>query len=134
MAEGGRQGRRATAQLALVLDAVRRSGNEHPTAEWVYARVRRVLPSISLGTVYRNLQRLVEEGRIGAAHLGARSLRYDPTPTSHDHLLCEHCGRVIDLPADASAALLEAVGRSGHEVTSHALLVFGRCRACREPV
>ena len=62
MAERPREGRRTTPQLAVVLDAVRNSGREHPTAEHIYDRVRRMLPSISLGTVYRNLQRLVQEG------------------------------------------------------------------------
>ena len=88
MAEGVREGRRTTPQLAVVLEAVRTSGAEHPTAERIYDRVRRVLPSISLGTVYRNLQRLVQEGQIGAAQLGARSLHYDPTATPHDHFVC----------------------------------------------
>ena len=133
MAERTRETRRSTPQLALVLDAVRNSGTEHPTAELVYERVRRVLPSISLGTVYRNLQRLVEEGRIGAAHLGARSLHYDPTATPHDHFVCRQCGRVEDLMESAPEPVRRAAEYAGHDVTSHTLVLYGRCRACREP-
>jgi Fur family peroxide stress response transcriptional regulator len=132
MAEGGREGRRPTPQLAVVLEVVRTSGTEHPTAEHIYDRVRRLLPSISLGTVYRNLQRLVQDGRIGAAQLGARSLHYDPTPTPHDHFVCRHCGRVEDLLVDAPEPLHEAASRAGHEVTSHTLVLYGRCQRCRE--
>jgi Fur family peroxide stress response transcriptional regulator len=129
MAEAGRERRRATPQLAVVLEAVRTSGTEHPTAEQIYDRVRRALPSISLGTVYRNLQRLVRDGMIGAARLGARSLHYDPTPTPHDHFVCRSCGRIEDMVLD-----LPAMGaRAGHEVESHTLVLYGRCGGCREP-
>ena len=132
MAEGVREGRRTTPQLAVVLEAVRTSGTDHPTAERIYDRVRRVLPSISLGTVYRNLQRLVQEGKIGAAQLGARSLHYDPTATPHDHFVCRSCGRVEDLMVDAPEPLHDLARRAGHDVVSHTLVLYGQCRTCRE--
>ncbi len=132
MADAVREGRRATPQLAVVLEAVRTSGTEHPTAERIYDHVRRLLPSISLGTVYRNLQRLVQEGQIGAANLGARSLHYDPTSTPHDHFVCRLCGRVEDLLLDQAEPLHEAATRAGHEVTSHTLVLYGYCQRCRE--
>jgi Fe2+ or Zn2+ uptake regulation protein len=132
MAEGTREGRRSTLQLAVVLHAVQSSGTEHPTAERIYERVRRILPSISLGTVYRNLQRLVQEGRIGAAQLGARSLHYDPTTDAHDHFVCQQCGRVEDLMESAAEPARQAAHHAGHDVTSHTLVLFGRCRECRE--
>lgn len=130
MAEG-RDSRRMTPQLAVVLDAVRTSGDEHPTAERIFDRVRKVRPSISLGTVYRNLQRLVEDGVIGAARLGARSVHYDPTPAAHDHFVCRDCGRVEDVVLDAAASLADTLGDRGHQITSHMLVVYGRCRVCR---
>src|SRR5262245_24179715 len=132
MADAVREGRRNTPQLAVVLEAVRSSGAEHPTAEQIYLQVRGRLPSISLGTVYRNLQRLVHDGEIGAAQLGARSLHYDPTPTPHDHFVCRQCGRVEDLMDDAPAPLHQGAARAGHEVTSHTLVLYGRCRRCVE--
>jgi Fur family transcriptional regulator, peroxide stress response regulator len=132
MAEGVREGRRTTPQLAVVLEAVRTSGTDHPTAERIYDRVRRVLPSISLGTVYRNLQRLVQEGKIGAAQLGARSLHYDPTVTPHDHFVCRSCGRVEDLMVDTPEPLHDLARRAGHDVVSHTLVLYGQCRTCRK--
>jgi Fur family ferric uptake transcriptional regulator len=123
--------RRTTRQLAVVLEAVRRSGVEHPSADRVFEEVRAVLPRISLGTVYRNLQRLASEGRIGVAHVAGRATRYDPTPGPHDHFVCRACGAVADLPATTPAAGLRAARRAGHLVTSHALVLHGLCRACR---
>jgi len=97
----------------------------------VFARVRKVMPRISLGTVYRNLQRLAEEGRIGVTYLEGRVARYDPTPSTHDHFVCEGCGRIEDLAPSRPLAGLRAVRRAGHLVTSHAYVLSGRCRACR---
>lgn len=129
---GGRETRRrSTQQLAVVLAAVRDSGRAHPSAETVFAHVRDRLPRISLGTVYRNLQRLVDDGAIGMAALGDRVVRYDPTPTAHDHFVCLDCGTVDDLLAGEPEGL-RAARRAGHEPTSHALVVYGRCRGCQD--
>jgi Fe2+ or Zn2+ uptake regulation protein len=122
--------RRTTRQLSVVLDAVRTSGVEHPSAERVFERVRCVLPRVSLGTVYRNLQRLAGEGRIGVAYLEGRVARYDPTPTGHDHFVCRLCGRVDDLAPTRPVAGLRAARHAGHVVTSHAVVLYGRCRDC----
>jgi Fur family transcriptional regulator, peroxide stress response regulator len=130
MATSGRQPR-TTRQLALVLETVRGSGTEHPRADQVFARVRAHLPRISLGTVYRNLQRLAREGRIGVTYLEGRVTRYDPTPALHDHFVCQRCGRIDDLAAVGPPREgLSAARRAGHEVTSHALVLYGSCRDC----
>lgn len=108
-----------------------RSGRQHPSAEQVFAQVRSALPRVSLGTVYRHLQRLAAEGRIGVAHVGGWAARYDPTASPHDHFACRVCGRVDDLPASRPVTGLRAARRAGHLVTAHALVFYGRCRACR---
>jgi Fur family peroxide stress response transcriptional regulator len=123
--------RRSTQQLAVVLAAVRDSGRAHPSAETIFARVRDRLPRISLGTVYRNLQRLVDEGAIGMAQLGDRVVRYDPTPSPHDHFVCLDCGHVDDLVAGVPEGGIRAARQAGHAPTSHALVVYGRCRGCQ---
>lgn len=124
--------RRSSRQLEVVLAAVAASGTSHPTAETIFADVRRRLPRISLGTVYRNLQRLVDEGRIGVAHVGGRSLRYDATATPHDHFVCRRCGRIDDVGASRPDEGRAAAERAGHAVTAHALVLYGDCRGCRD--
>jgi len=111
---GAESQRRKTRQLAFVLDAVRASGTEHPSADRIFARVRGVLPTISLGTVYRNLHRLADEGRIGVLHLADRLARFDPTPGGHDHFVCEGCGRIEDLPTAPLDVEANAARRAGH--------------------
>ena len=131
MATERTQRSRTTRQRARVLEAVRASGTTHPTAEQVFARVRGHLPRISLGTVYRNLQRLADEGRIGVARLDGRVARYDPVSEGHDHLVCDDCGQIVDLPPSPGGDGLRAARRAGHAVHAHALVLYGRCRACR---
>lgn len=77
--------RRQTRQRSLVYEAVAAT-KSHPTAEWVYERVRRSMPRVSLGTVYRNLQLLVAEGRIRSWTRG-RTARFDADLSDHDHFV-----------------------------------------------
>ena len=87
--------RRNTLQRRLVYEAV--AGTDaHPTAEWVYERVRRQMPRVSLGTVYRNLQLLVAEGRLRSWTRG-RTTRYDADLSAPRPLLLPRCGLLLDL-------------------------------------
>jgi len=122
--------RRKTQQQRLVYETV--AGTEsHPTAEWVYRQVRRRLPRISLGTVYRNLQRLVGEGKLKSWSRG-RTIRFDADVTRHDHFVCRACGLMIDLERSGEALAAEKRLRArGHEIQDRVLEFIGLCRDCR---
>jgi len=123
--------RRRTRQRQLVLEAV--AGTDaHPTAEWVHGRVRRHLPHISLGTVYRNLQLLVAEGRLRSWTRG-RTTRYDADLTPHDHFCCRRCGLLLDLErAPHEFAEERRLRAKGHEIEERVLEFVGICRTCRQ--
>jgi Fe2+ or Zn2+ uptake regulation protein len=122
--------RRSTRQRRLVLEAVRETGT-HPTAEWVYETVRRTLPRVSLGTVYRNLQVLVAEGRLKSWTRGGRT-RYDADLEAHDHFSCDRCGLLLDIPRVSQPHPAERRLRArGHLVTGQVLEFHGLCRNCR---
>jgi Fur family peroxide stress response transcriptional regulator len=130
-----RAGWRYTRQRAAV-HAYLRSVEYHPTAEQVFAAVRRSLPNISLATVYKALEALVD------AHLAARvadgvgAVRYDGRPEAHYHLRCERTGQVRDLslPYDPelleklAPGLVESLRGQGFEVTGHRLELLGHFR------
>jgi len=122
--------KRATRQLAAVYEALQ-GDHSHPSADEIYQRVRQMLPRISLGTVYRNLQRLVEEGRIRMFLLGERMARYDPRIADHDHFICQQCGSVEDLllHRDRRVNLTPLMTR-GFTVTTHSLAIHGLCQKC----
>jgi Fur family ferric uptake transcriptional regulator len=126
--------KRMTRQRAAVHEALQGDAS-HPSADEIYLRVRKVLPRISLGTVYRNLQQLVEEGRIRVLLLDERVARYDPMLADHDHFICQRCNRVIDvmLEYDRDVNTTPLV-EQGFTITAHRLSVHGLCQTCaRQP-
>ncbi len=125
-----RRGRRVTDQRRLILEAVRAT-DTHPTAEWVYRKVRRRLPRISLGTVYRNLTLLVAQGLI--QELDSRNFsRFDGNTAPHHHFTCQVCGQISDLAEPVDRALDRRIAsRTGLEIWHHRVELFGRCPTCR---
>jgi Fur family peroxide stress response transcriptional regulator len=122
--------KRATRQLEAVFQALR-GDPSHPFADEIYRRVRKQLPRISLATVYRNLQRLVEDGKIRTVLLGERVARYDPETSDHDHFVCEQCGRIIDIFLERDRQIdLTPLLCAGYRVTMHNLTVYGVCQVC----
>jgi len=123
---------RQTRQRAVILDVVR-STMDHPTADWVYRRTRRHLPRISLGTVYRNLKRLAEQGIIREIHTGGHPARFDGNTGRHYHIRCLGCGKVNDLPMSVDPRFEQEAGRAmNYRVLGHQLEVQGLCPACQE--
>ncbi len=125
---------RMTKQRLLILDELMKVRN-HPTAYEVYGMVKRTMPQISLGTVYRNLEFLSNCGRIQRLSFGSGKRRYDGNPDNHHHLCCMACGRVDDLPAvmqmeDALNRMLDEIG--GYQVKGLSIEAYGICPACRE--
>ena len=102
----------------------------HPTADQIFLKVRPQLPSVSLATVYRNLQKLVREGKLQVLTLG-RAQHFDPLVRSHQHFICEECEQVYDVLLDfRERRLLSRLPDEGFTVTSHQLAFFGRCKQC----
>jgi Fur family ferric uptake transcriptional regulator len=123
-----------TRQRRALLDAVQRE-DRHPTADEVHRAVRRRLPRISLGTVYRNLELLVEQGLLRKLDLGGGQRRFDAKPGPHYHVRCTRCGRVEDVRMRPLPAVERAAARAtGYEVTEHHLEFVGRCGECRNAV
>ena len=116
---------RTTRQLQTVWDTVK-DDKSHPTADQIYERVRKKLPSISLGTVYRNLQKLVAEKKLQVLMRG-RSQHFDPLVERHQHFNDLGEQRVVLAKADvqpgleAAAALADEDRPTGHDVAVVAL-------------
>lgn len=122
---------RNTRQRQVVLDIVRNT-DTHPTADWVYEQARKVIPNISLGTVYRLLGRLREEGLVAQLETGSRKSRFDGQPGPHQHIVCERCGRIADVPDVVDQAARERVQRlTGYRVSAHRVEWFGLCPECQ---
>lgn len=120
---------RRTRQLEAIYEVLARA-SDHPSAESVFRRVRGSLPRVSRGTVYRNLAKLLDEGRIRLVPSPDRSARYDARLDDHDHFVCIRCGAVIDVPA--RSAPRSAVRIDGHLALEVDQTYRGRCRSCEQ--
>jgi Fur family ferric uptake transcriptional regulator len=122
---------RTTSQRRVILEELRKM-RSHPTADELYERVRRRLPRISLGTVYRNLETMSSRGVICKLEPGGRQKRFDGTCREHCHVRCLACGRVDDIPGERPASVVSAIRRTlGYEIVGHRLELVGYCPVCR---
>ena len=102
---------------------------EHPSAEMIYLDLRETNPTLSFGTVYRNLKQLEETGRVIRVSTLNNRERYDANCSDHLHFACEKCGRVIDLmDADTETALTACGLPGGVKIRS----IYGTCELCSE--
>jgi Fur family peroxide stress response transcriptional regulator len=121
---------RRTKQRELILEVLKGT-TCHPTADWVYEKVREELPSISLGTVYRNLRSLVEAGEVLELTFGSSFSRFDGNPENHYHFACEECGQVSDIDFPLQEELEKRVEESNRlKVHTHRLEFYGICQEC----
>ena len=121
---------RRTRQLAAIEEALREA-RDHPTAAQIHARVADALPRVSLGTVYRNLEKLIEGGRAVTLRFHGEVTRYDGMVAEHDHFVCRRCGRITDLLDDGGPSIdTHNLKQAGYAVEAHALAVFGTCPDC----
>lgn len=114
-----------------ILDALRGT-DVHPTAEWIYRRLKPEYPDLSLGTVYRNLGRFQETGQAVSLGVIGGYERFDGDVSPHAHLVCERCGAVVDVyDALPGREQLEAVSeRIGCRVDSASVTFRGLCGNC----
>lgn len=102
---------------------------DHPTAETVFERVRSRVPDISLGTVYRNLNLLAEDGQLRKVHVPDGAARFDATLEKHEHLVCVKCGTVEDVVAEGYT-LPDVFYKTGARILGYELAVQCVCANC----
>ena len=107
------------------------SRHDHPTADAVYASIREEFPNISLGTVYRNLNLLVDLGEVRRVTVGDGKDHFDADTGTHYHFVCRRCGSITDLPLEPFADLeSKAQICANGRVESHSMDFFGVCSDC----
>ena len=123
-------GRRTIARQAIV-EAIVESGT-HLTADDIAKRVQQRFPSVNISTVYRTLDTLEELGVVDHVHLGHGRAIYHLTDEVHQHLVCEVCERVLELPADKLGGFIRMLDRDfGFDVDRGHFAIVGTCRSCR---
>ena len=121
---------RETRQRKVVYETIR-STHSHPTADWIFDQVRTSVPKISLGTVYRNLSVLKDEGMVREIYGNDRRAHYDATVTPHAHFICAECGGILDVHSQGTIPWESLKELVGCEVTDQRIEFIGVCSACR---
>lgn len=123
--------KRNTVQRELVLNAVRKLGC-HATADEIYSEVSAAYPSVSRGTVYRNLKVLSEEGVIGRVEVPDGADHFDHNCGEHYHAQCVCCGRVFDVELSDTPDLMKLVrASSGISIDGFKICFEGTCEDCK---
>ena len=125
-ADGGRVTVARRALVEALLD-----GGSHLTAEDLAARVQVAQPDVHRSTVYRTLDALERLGLVVHTHLGHGGGVYHLADEHHQHLVCEECGAVVEVPDDVFTPLARTVRRRyGFTLEPGHFALVGRCRAC----
>lgn len=105
--------------------------HDHPTADELYMAIREDFPNISLGTVYRNLNLLVELGEIARLTCADGADRFDGDISDHYHFVCKSCGKVFDLPMEPMNQINEIAQKNWTgKIESHSIYFHGTCKTC----
>lgn len=116
-----------------IIDCIKNT-REHPSAEWIYEKLKPLYPDLSLGTVYRNLGELVDKGIIKSVGTVQNKERFDGDVSPHSHVVCSRCGKItdvlnIDLPDDIKT---KAAKLTDYNIESSSLTFYGLCADCKK--
>lgn len=122
---------RMTKQRQVILEELRMM-RTHPTADELYERVRVRMPRISLGTVYRNLEKLAGSGIIRRLESTGSQMRFDGDIHGHQHIRCISCGRIVDIDGapEPTCCDHELVAGSGFRLVERRVEYVGICPEC----
>lgn len=122
---------RMTRQRAVILEELKKM-RTHPTADEVYSVVRKRLPRISLGTVYRNLDFLAKTGVILKLEASGIIKRFDGETSMHQHVRCTRCGKIGDVMPPLPTPEFVDVQVEGFTITTARVEYDGICAACAQ--
>ena len=118
-------------QRELILQLLQNTG-KHPAADWIYNQLKGDFPNLSMGTVYRNLNILIEQGLVKKIDFGSTFDRFEANTKPHYHFICESCGAIIDLEMPIDESLNERIrNETSYDVYRHKIEYFGVCGSCK---
>jgi Fur family peroxide stress response transcriptional regulator len=115
-------------RLAIVEEL---DGHVHMSIEELYEAIKKKFPSISLATVYKNINAMMEQGFIEEVKVPGQKSKYELAKSPHSHIVCEACGKVEDIDLDLENVTRTAANVSHYEIKAKSLVLTGRCPACK---
>ncbi len=107
---------------------------EHPTANEIYRELKTEFPSLSLATVYNTLEMFAKVGFVNIlGSIGDGKVHYDANREPHINLACVSCHKIVDLPSDHVARMMEEISETkGYNILGTRIVVYGICSTCQE--
>lgn len=125
--------RRNTKQKQVILDYLK-SDKNHPTIQEIHTKIQNNNSKVGIATVYRNINKLVDEKQINKLQIGDVS-HYDGNVTPHDHFICKNCGKIIDLFDNNYDSLIKDVENKHQlKIEQLSILYEGICEECNDEV
>lgn len=119
-------------QREIILNEVINS-HLHPTADSIYTSLKKDNPGLSLGTVYRNLSQLTENGYISKLSIPNQSDRYDKNIKPHAHLICEKCNNIYDIESETISKFINDLSNEENlSILNYDIVLQGICKTCTE--
>ena len=113
--------------------ALLQENGSHPSADWLYTRLKDEFPNLSVGTIYRNLNILIDQGLINKIEFGSTFDRFDANLAPHYHFICNRCGSITDLDLPIDSSLNSRVNeQTQHTALQHKIEFYGLCDRCSQ--
>lgn len=118
-------------QREIILKALKENV-VHPTADYLYSVLKNQMPTLSLATVYRNLNLLAENGTIKKIEGLDGSIHFDHNTHPHYHFICNHCKKIYDVPYEIASDSVEKIAdQMGLKIVEHDMVFKGLCPNCK---
>ncbi len=124
--------RRKSLQREKIYQVVKES-KTHPTVQWIYETLTQQGENFSVSNIYRNINILIEEGRVVRREFNDGAEHFDAILFNHYHFFCDSCSKIVDFSLPVQESLnLKANDIDGHRVDRHQVQFYGTCSKCKD--
>ena len=120
---------KVTPQRLSIVDELR--GQVHMSVDELYEAIKKKFPSISLATVYKNINAMLDKSFILEVKIPNQKSKYELAKESHSHVMCEECGKVEDITLDLGDITQMAANLTQYKINDDALVLSGICPSCK---
>jgi len=121
---------KVTPQRMCIVDELLKEG--HLSIEELFEKIRDKFPSLSLATVYKNINAMIDKNFIKEVKIPNLKSKYELTKDEHAHIICEKCGKVKDIEVDNNLIIKEVESKSRYQIDHTAFIFGGLCPECQE--
>ena len=121
---------KVTPQRMCIVEELLKNG--HLSIEEMFDKIKDRFPSLSLATVYKNINAMMDKNFIKEVKIPNHKSKYELTKDEHAHLICEKCGNMEDIEVDNKTLVKEVEGKSHYKIDHTAFIFGGLCPTCQE--